>query len=528
MDASVGLGAIAAFDAAKAIKKKATTSDNLTAIGLGIQKSNYASNAEGDYAGTYASVDAGILVSSENAEAIIAKANASEVLVATGFGIGKGSEAWNAEGDYASTEASVASGLVVSYDEAEAIKEKATASEVLVATGSGIEKGSQTWNAEGDYAGTGASVASGLVVSYDEAEAVIDKVTASEVLAAAGSGIEKGSEAWNAEGDYAGTGASVASGLVVSYDEAEAVIDKVTASEVLAAAGSGIEKGSEAWNAEGDYAGTGASVASGLVVSYDEAEAIIDKAKASEVFTANGSGIQKGSYARNDVWDYASTTASVDSGLVVSYDEAEAIIDKATVIAGSMISGDVIRTDSYVRNSRGNSSTYASVEDGTLLSVLGAISTTEKMTGAMQMIQAEGELINAGDISHAPNGYARNDVEVTNGDLTAAMGTVQTPLDDITIEEGDMKLKLTEIDIAATTGMIMHTDSCDSVKATAEANNIHKSGTAYDEDTGSGTVTKSSLALMLHLYYDLRIDMPWPIPDIHEEGYFDEQGAVVP
>jgi hypothetical protein len=224
--------------------------------------------------------------------------------------------------------------------------------------------------------------------------------------------------------------------------------------------------------------------------------------------------------------DYAGTTASVDSGLVVSYDEAQAIIDRTTVIAGSLISGDVIGTDSYVTNSRGNSSTYASVEDGTLFTFLAATSTTGKMTGAMQMIQAEGDLIKAGGISHSPNGYARNDVTVSNGDLTAGRGTVQTPLDDITIEAGDIKLKLSEIDTAAT-GMNMQTDSCDSVKATAGADNIHKSGTAYDEYTGSGTVTKSSLALMLHLYYDLRINMPWPIPDIHEEGYFDMQEAVV-
>jgi hypothetical protein len=285
MDASVGLGRIKAFDAAKAIKEKATTTDNLAAIGLGIQKGTHASNAEGDYAGTYASVDAGILISSENAEAVIDKVTASEVLAATGFGIQK------------STGASVDSGLVVSYDKAEAVMGKATASEVLAANGSGIHKGSQAWNAEGDYASTGASVDNGFLVSYDNAEAIIDKATASEVLVATGSGIQKGSEAWNAEGDYASTGTSVDNGFLVSYDNAEAVIDKATASEVLAATGSGIWKGSEAWNAEGDYAGTRASVASGLVVSYDNAEAVIDKATASEVLAANGSGIHKGSQA---------------------------------------------------------------------------------------------------------------------------------------------------------------------------------------------------------------------------------------
>ena len=313
--------------------------------------------------------------------------------------------------------------------------------------------------------------------------------------------------------------------MVVSYDEAEAVIDKATASELLVATGSGIRKGSYAGNAEEDYASTHASVGSGLVVSYDNAEAVIDKAKASELLVANGSGIRKGSQAWNAEEDYAFRETSVDNGFLVSYDNAQAVIDSTMVVAGSMITGDVSGTDSYVRNSRGDSSTYASVEDGTLLSVLGAISTTEKMTGAMQMIQAEGELIKAGDISHAPNGYARNDVEVSKGNLTAGMGTVQMPFDDMNFKIFGLKVKLTEIDTAVA-GMLMNIDSCDSVKASAEADNKNVGGTGYKEYIGSEAVTEAPIAVMLHLHYDVYIKIFGHWVHIMDD-YLDEQEAVV-
>jgi hypothetical protein len=155
------------------------------------------------------------------------------------------------------------------------------------------------------------------------------------------------------------------------------------------------------------------------------------------------------------------------------------------------------------------------------------------MTEAMQMIQAEGDLIKAGGISHSPNGYARNDVEVSNGGLTAGIGTAQMPLPDYYYKETHgwphpikkLELKVTDIDIAAA-AMYMQTDSCDSVKATAEAHNIH-SGTASDQYTGSGTVTKLSIADLIHLYYKLDIDRRWPLSDIHKKGYIDEQDADV-
>jgi hypothetical protein len=894
--ASVDNGFLVSYDNAEAILDKAAASEVLAATGSGIEKGSYAGNAEGDYASTRASVDNGFVISYDEAEAVIDKATASEVLVATGSGIRKGSQAGNAEGDYASTRASVDNGFLVSYDNAEAIIDKATASEVLVATGSGIRKGSQAWNAEGDYASTRASVDNGFLVSYDNAEAIIDKATASEVLTANGSGIRKGSQAWNAEGDYASTRASVDNGFLVSYDNAEAVIDKATASEVLVATGSRIWKDSQARNAEGDYASTRASVDNGLVVSYGNAEAIIDKATASEVLVATGSGIRKGSQAWNAEGDYASTRASVDNGLVVSYDNAEAILDKATasedliavgtgiyggsqawnaegekaatrtsvgngmmmsfddaeakkhktvVSTGTIASGDwiekvsdtengrgdtagtairvdgdafmatyddvsatdiqtsvttvstatgdeiakstvartpegdmagtslyvdgdafmatyddvsatdiqtsvttvstatgdeiaknteakmaggntastsitvnedafmatyddvlatntqtsvttvstatgdeiaknteakmaggntagtsiTVKEDAFMAtyadvlatntqtsvttvsiasgdeiaknteaktaggdtagtslaveedafmatyddvlatntqtsvstvsvasgdeiaknteaktaggdtagtsltveedafmatyddvlatntqtsvttvsaasggkintgggsatNSRGDSSTYASVEDGTLLIFRSATSTAE-MTEAMQMIQAEGDLIKAGGISHSPNGYARNDVEVSNGGLTAGIGTLQMPLPDYHYVKKyswpniikKVELKVTDIDIAAA-AMYMQTDSCNSVKATAEAHNIH-SGTASDQYTGSGTVTKSSIADLIHLYYKLDIYRRWPFSDKHYAGYIDEQDAEV-
>ena len=151
----------------------------------------------------------------------------------------------------------------------------------------------------------------------------------------------------------------------------------------------------------------------------------------------------------------------------------------------------------------------------------------------MQMIQAEGALIKAGGISHSPNGYARNDVTVSNGGLTAGIGTAQMPLPDYYYKKTypwpniikKVELKVTDIDIAAT-AMYMQTDSCNSVKATAEAHNIH-SGTASDQYTGSGTVTQSSIADLIHLYYKLDIYRRWPWSDIHEKGYIDEQDAEV-
>jgi hypothetical protein len=558
----VDSGLVVSYDNAEAIIGKATASEVLAATGSGIRKGSKAGNAEGDYASTAASVDNGFLVSYDNAKAVIDKVKASELLVANGSGIWKGSEARNAEGDYASRGTSVDNGLVVSYDNAEAVIDKVKASELLAANGSGIRKGSEARNAEGDYASRETSVDNGLVVSYEKAEAVIDKVKASELLVANGSGIWKGSHAENAEGDYASRGTSVDNGLVVSYEKAEAVIDKAKASELLVANGSGIRKGSHAENAEGDYASRETSVDNGLVVSYDKAEAVIDKAKAAELLVANGSGIRKSSYAENDEGDYASretsvdtgflvsydnaqaveekatasellvangsgirkssyaendegkyasTGASVDTGFLVSYDNAQAVIDSTMVVAGSMITGDG-DTDSSVTNARGDSSTYASVEDGTLLSFLVAAS-AEKMTGAMQIALAEGELIKAGDISNAPNGYARNDVEVSNGDLTAGMGTVQMPFDDMKFKIFGLKVKLTEID-TATAGMFMHTDSCDSVTASAEANNENAGGTASDVYAGSGTVTELPVAFMLHLH--LHINMPWPLDDVDE------------
>ena len=196
------------------------------------------------------------------------------------------------------------------------------------------------------------------------------------------------------------------------------------------ASGDEIAKHTEARTEEGNMAGTSISVdGDAFMATYDDVSASNTQTSVTTVSVASGDEIEKNTEAKTAGGDTASTSLTVDEdAFMATYDDVLASNTQTLVATASAASGGKINTGGgSATNSRGDSSTYASVEDGTLLIFRAATSTAE-MTDAMQMIQAEGGLINAGGISHSPNGYARNDVTVSNGGLTAAIGTVQMPL----------------------------------------------------------------------------------------------------
>ena len=66
-----------------------------------------------------------------------------------------------------------------------------------------------------------------------------------------------------------------------------------------------------------------------------------------------------------------------------------------------------------------------------------------------------------------------------------------------------------------------------SVTATTEANNIHKSGTAYDEYTGSGPVTKLLLADIVRAVIEVTTSSWWGLVEDTETETIDVQQAVI-
>ena len=363
------------------IDNSVRTSLDTSIRGISGHASSWAEDADENKASTFVRVDRGRIYTTQKSEAD-GSATASKFLTASGHGIDMGCRASNAEGDHASMDASVGLGAIAAFDAAKAIKKKATASELLAANGSGIRKGSQAWNAEGDYASTRASVDNGFLVSYDEAEAIMGKATASEVLAATGSGIRKGSYVTNDEGDYASTIASGDNGLVVSYDKAEAVIDKATGSEGLIAVGTGIYGGSQARNAEDETATTHTSVGNGAMMPFDNAEATKHKTVVSTGTIASGDWIEKVSNTENDRGDTAGTAIRVDGdAFMATYDNVSATNTETSVTTVSIASGDTIAKNTGARTPEGDmAGTSISVDGDAFMATYDDASATNTQT----------------------------------------------------------------------------------------------------------------------------------------------------